>query len=238
MANLLNETSNYLHVLPEYSRPPFSLITVEKVMKNAIKKLNETGRVTKIPNAFLIYKMDLRNFLIESTMDNNMRHLAQNAANHWKKEPEHVKSYYENISKEARNSFEKIWKKFHTLQRLKFYPLSSVNFNSNVDEEERIHLISLYLAPTPFLSNFNSMVKSIEPDSIISQNFYNNEHYEPENSWFHLESRVESLEKIVKNILNQESFEFDQNIPITIKERVYLLELTISRLLVNFHSFN
>ncbi|CAG8494101.1 9936_t:CDS:2 [Ambispora leptoticha] len=84
-------------------------ITIQELLEKAISKLEHTGQVSRIPNAFIAYRMAVCKEL------HSMNHpvitqpqLSSITQASWVEEPEHVRKEYQRISAEAREIFKKI----------------------------------------------------------------------------------------------------------------------------------
>ncbi|CAG8457003.1 728_t:CDS:1 [Ambispora leptoticha] len=124
-------------VKPQY--PPN--LTVEDLMQNALQKLKKTGKFSKIPNAFMAYRMQLQKEFALHYSYPGMRKLSSIAANLWKEEDENVKKTYQNLTREAQTRFEKIANEAFPLQFVQFINpneiMSSLEEDKLSIEEER-----------------------------------------------------------------------------------------------------
>ncbi|CAG8494121.1 9937_t:CDS:2 [Ambispora leptoticha] len=91
--------------IPQY--PP--QITPNTLIEKAVEKLHKTGRRSRIPNAFIAYRMAICSELrISESPGLNQPKLSSLAKESWKKEPAHVRKEYQRIAAEARDLYKNV----------------------------------------------------------------------------------------------------------------------------------
>ncbi|KAG9287114.1 hypothetical protein G9A89_001008 [Geosiphon pyriformis] len=92
-----------------HSAPFPPKITSDELMANSLEKLKKTGKIGKVPNAFMAYRMALKKEIAEMGFRPTMSELSSLAGNLWERELEHVKNAYSAIAQDAKVRFEKEW---------------------------------------------------------------------------------------------------------------------------------
>ncbi|CAG8592285.1 5767_t:CDS:1 [Ambispora gerdemannii] len=113
-------------------------LSPEDLMQNALQKLEKSGKFSKIPNAFMTYRMQLQKEFACHYSYPGMRKLSSIAAELWKQEPDYVKGTYQELTREAQTRFEKIANASFPLQFVQFINPSEISFTpenkSNIEE--------------------------------------------------------------------------------------------------------
>ncbi|KAG9301815.1 hypothetical protein G9A89_004494 [Geosiphon pyriformis] len=111
----------------EKMRPQFPLnLTANDLMANAKRRLEVTGKVTKIPNSFMAYRMAVKKNLILSKNIPGMRELSTISATLWKTEPEWVKAEYQSLMRDAQAQL-------HLIANFKL-PLQIIQFTNQMQK--------------------------------------------------------------------------------------------------------
>ncbi|KAG9298890.1 hypothetical protein G9A89_015911 [Geosiphon pyriformis] len=165
--------------LQEYPKPPFPPnIIPEQLITNALAKLEKTGKVSQIPNAFLIYRLVLKNEMVKKNIFLGMRELSGIASKLWNEEPENVKTYYQELSNEAKTLFQNFWQSTYSQVQMMAdsqtlskefvwkndpYQQEAINFNLGHDEVESLTKINSQseLGQTSTSSEFPNLLKNI-----------------------------------------------------------------------------
>ncbi|KAG9307065.1 hypothetical protein G9A89_016893 [Geosiphon pyriformis] len=93
-------------VTAEFRKPSFPPdLCPEDLIGKAIERLKKTGKLSKISNAFLAYRMAIRKQYSNEKRYKRMHDLSSMAANAWRKEPQRVKSFYHNLSRKALDQY-------------------------------------------------------------------------------------------------------------------------------------
>ncbi|CAG8488053.1 832_t:CDS:2 [Ambispora gerdemannii] len=83
--------------------------TVDELMANSLAKLRDNGKISKIPNAFMAYRMTLQKQIPRNIFCPTMGELSSIAGILWENEPFIVKNYYRELAHQAKEGFEKYW---------------------------------------------------------------------------------------------------------------------------------
>ncbi|CAG8507857.1 9433_t:CDS:1 [Ambispora gerdemannii] len=100
--NTIKEINSLKETIPKY--PP--QITPNILIEKAVEKLHKTGRRSRIPNAFIAYRMAICSELrISESPGLNQPKLSSLAKDSWKNELPHVRKEYQRIAAEARDIY-------------------------------------------------------------------------------------------------------------------------------------
>ncbi|CAG8539562.1 7642_t:CDS:1 [Ambispora leptoticha] len=83
-------------------------LTAEELTSIARRNVRKAGKAAKIPNVFLVYRIEVKNQLAQNKLYPGMRELSTIASNLWKQEPEYVKAEYNRIMVDAQSRLEEI----------------------------------------------------------------------------------------------------------------------------------
>ncbi|KAG9288149.1 hypothetical protein G9A89_000944 [Geosiphon pyriformis] len=184
MSNLNSLRIDYIR------RPSFPpQVLIEDIIFNAVKKLEKAGKVSKIPNAFMIYLMALRKEYTKRNIGaTKMRALASYASVLWGKEKLHVKTKYNELHFEAQVRFNEICQ---TLFPIRHFQVPDKTDSSQIGEF--LH---------PMQSSYLSQISKKNGSPIQLSNPEMNNHL-PQNDNFPITS-----ETIRENSLTSETYEF------------------------------
>ncbi|KAG9307043.1 hypothetical protein G9A89_016871 [Geosiphon pyriformis] len=104
------------HQIILIQRPDFPPdLTPQELLENAFKKLNNTGKVSRVPNQWMAYRSAiLKDLSLAGHRKHiNMKFFSTIASQLWEQEPNFVKEHYKNLSKKASLLFQEAWKKSH-----------------------------------------------------------------------------------------------------------------------------
>ncbi|KAF9970006.1 hypothetical protein BGZ73_007415 [Actinomortierella ambigua] len=78
-------------------------VQTEEARKQQIRRRNRNkGRPKRSPNCFMFYRRDIHGTLVETHGNQNTQEISRLAGLRWKAEPEHVKKYYKDQAKHAK----------------------------------------------------------------------------------------------------------------------------------------
>ncbi|KAG9301823.1 hypothetical protein G9A89_004502 [Geosiphon pyriformis] len=124
----LNKTKKNFKDLPNLVLPFPPEATALKLIEKALLKLRTTGKTSRIPNAFIAYRMAVCKKLRSMNYPViTQPQLSSIAKEFWEKEPENVRREYQRIAAEARD----IFKHLHRLQN----PLQIEEENEQYNEQ-------------------------------------------------------------------------------------------------------
>ncbi|KAG9288150.1 hypothetical protein G9A89_000945 [Geosiphon pyriformis] len=85
-------------------------LTIDEFISSALINFQKTGKFGRIPNAFIIYRKEVRKEFIKKNQRPAMRHLSCVAGYLWTKEPTHVKDVYYQLTMKAQQRLDEISK--------------------------------------------------------------------------------------------------------------------------------
>ncbi|KAG9307060.1 hypothetical protein G9A89_016888 [Geosiphon pyriformis] len=143
MANPIENSTNHLNSTPIIIKPKFPpAISPEELLANAIKKINQGRKPSKIPNAFMVYRLVLQKEYAHFNNIPDMCALSAVASKLWKREPEYVKAKYEEIVLGAKKLLDKIVNAPRPFEILQEDPSAVSSINPVEEDNFRNYLVN------------------------------------------------------------------------------------------------
>ncbi|KAG9301824.1 hypothetical protein G9A89_004503 [Geosiphon pyriformis] len=179
--------SPFIQIVPRF--PPD--ITALNLIEKALIKLDHTGQTSRIPNAFIAYRMAFCKQLqsIQHPIITQPQ-LSAMAKQSWQAAPEHVRNEYQRIASEARDIFKQIYQ-----SRIQ-YNLERERENENVWNEPHFNIENYPTESSPIISQQQMSFQDSYETQVSNETSYTN--FGCEQSEYHLpihQSQVEIFNK-------------------------------------------
>ncbi|CAG8629297.1 7535_t:CDS:1 [Ambispora leptoticha] len=139
-------------------------ITVDELMANSLAKLRDNGKISKVPNAFMAYRMTLQKEIPRNKFCPTMGELSSIAGRLWENEPFFVKNYYRELAHQAKEGFEAHWMTINYVDNASKIVVSdssskkhfeTIKNNDKQEPTNNISHIELYSNEIPYFSQLN-----------------------------------------------------------------------------------